>query len=280
MHGYPVMQVVQYSMPPPCSWGPAPEPLRPSPTGIKFISNFVRFFFLFRSEFLLFNFTLALFSVCALFCVCFQYSHRRCLSHSWHDANWHWPWFFTVCGFEPVKTQQKTFSINLQSFFFSFFFVFFSFITCSASAFRLEKVCRLVFDLRWHLIIARHHVSGCLFSWAIVYEHSCLLRNGADVCARNIGKQKWLSLSYSLCSGIHFNKVVTEWRQNENCQPKAKNVKRRRWSVKKTTLEKKMMTRILHWNFPARVSESIDKCIWRKLLFSTVCGFDVIINAC
>jgi len=26
MHGYPVMQFVQYSMPPPCSWVPAPPP--------------------------------------------------------------------------------------------------------------------------------------------------------------------------------------------------------------------------------------------------------------
>lgn len=35
MHGYPVMQFVQYSVPPPCGWIPQPDPLRsvtPAPT--------------------------------------------------------------------------------------------------------------------------------------------------------------------------------------------------------------------------------------------------------
>lgn len=35
MHGYPVMQVVQYSVPPPCPWGPPTDPHRPPSTGEK-----------------------------------------------------------------------------------------------------------------------------------------------------------------------------------------------------------------------------------------------------
>jgi len=58
MHGYPVMQVVQYSVPT-CTWGPPPpDLLRPPPVSVgeHFIKNLMKFENFIISFFVLFQF--------------------------------------------------------------------------------------------------------------------------------------------------------------------------------------------------------------------------------
>lgn len=54
MHGYPVMQVVQYV--PPCTWGPPTDTqIRPPSTGMSFLDSFIcmSFFLLYLRIFLI-----------------------------------------------------------------------------------------------------------------------------------------------------------------------------------------------------------------------------------